>query len=194
MVRTTARLGAALTALGAWLGRIAGWLIVPIIAAVLAAVVGTLLRFGEIVTWGVDLPLFGTHLTITGLVELEWHLFAVMVLLAGSYAIRQNGHVRVDFIYDRLGVRGRAAVDMVGHLVCLIPFSLLVVWLSLDFVDLAYRSGEESDYGGLTDRYLIKAMMPVGFAILAMTAIGEVLRCLARIIDPEQGDSDANAR
>lgn len=194
MVRTTARVGVALTTLGAWLGRVAGWLIVPIIAAVLAAVVGTLLRFGEIVTWGVELPLFGTHLTITGLVEMQWHLFAVMVVLAGSYAINRDGHVRVDFIYDRLGTRGRAAIDMIGHLVCLIPFSVLVVWLSLDFVELAYRSGEESDYGGLTDRYLIKGIMPVGFAILALTAVGEVLRCLAAIIDPGKGGSDADAR
>lgn len=193
MVRTLARAGRALTGLGAWLGRIAGWLIVPIVAAVLAAVVGTYLRFGELVAWGFELPLLGSHLSITGLAELQWHLFAVMVLLGGSYALRWNGHVRVDFIYDRLGPRGRAATDMVGHLVFLIPFSLLVLWLSLSFVDLAYRSGEQSDYGGLTDRYLIKAMVPIGFGILALTALGQVLTALATVLDPSQGDSDSHA-
>jgi TRAP-type mannitol/chloroaromatic compound transport system permease small subunit len=184
------RAGRALTGLGAVLGRLAGWLIVPVVAAVLAAVVGTYLRFGELVAWETDLPLFGTHLSITGLVELQWHLFAVMVLLGGSYALRANGHVRVDIVYDRLRPRTRALVDALGHVVFLIPFALLVAWLSLDFVDLAYRSGEESDYGGLTDRYLIKAMMPIGFVILALTALGQVFTCLAVLLDPARAEGD----
>jgi TRAP-type mannitol/chloroaromatic compound transport system permease small subunit len=194
MIRTIGRVGRSLTAMGAWLGRVAGWLIVPIVVAVLAAVVGTLLRFGELVTWGVELPLLGTHLTITGLVELQWHLFALMVVLAGSYAIRENGHVRVDFVYDRLGPRGRIIVDMIGHLVFLIPFGVLVIWLSLDFVDLAYRSGETSDYGGLTDRYLVKAVVPLGFGVLVLTALGQVLTWLAALLDPSQQDEDAHDR
>jgi len=184
------RTGRALTGLGALLGRLAGWLIVPIVAAVLAAVVGTYLRFGEIVAWETDLPLLGTHLSITGLVELQWHLFAVMVLLGGSYALRANGHVRVDIVYDRLRPRTRALVDIVGHLVFLIPFALLVAWLSLDFVELAYRSGEQSDYGGLTDRYLVKAMVPIGFVILALTALGQVLSGLAVVLDPARVEVD----
>ncbi len=184
MVDALERTGRVLSGLGAVLGRLAGWLIVPIVVAVLAAVVGTYLRFGELVAWETDVPLFGTHLSITGLVELQWHLFAVMVLLGGAYALRANGHVRVDIVYDRLAPRTRALVDAIGHLVFLIPFALLVAWLSLDFVELAYRSGEESDYGGLTDRYLVKAMMPIGFVILALTALGQVLTCLAVVLDP----------
>jgi len=180
------RAGRLLGGLGAILGRLAGWLIVPIVVAVLAAVVGTYLRFGEIVAWEADVPLLGTHLSITGLVELQWHLFAVMMLLGGAYALRANGHVRVDIVYDRLKPRTRALVDAVGHVVFLIPFALLVAWLSLDFVELAYRSGEESDYGGLTDRYLVKAMMPIGFVILALTALGQVCTCLAIVLDPSR--------
>ena len=190
MVDALDRTGRALTGLGALLGRLAGWLIVPIVAAVLAAVVGTYLRFGEIVAWETDLPLLGTHLSITGLVELQWHLFAVMVLLGGSYALRANGHVRVDIVYDRLRPRTRALVDILGHLVFLIPFALLVAWLSLDFVELAYRSGEQSDYGGLTDRYLVKAMVPIGFVILALTALGQVLSGLAVALDPARAEAD----
>ena len=190
MVDALDRTGRALTGLGALLGRLAGWLIVPIVAAVLAAVVGTYLRFGEIVAWETDLPLLGTHLSITGLVELQWHLFAVMVLLGGSYALRANGHVRVDIVYDRLRPRTRALVDILGHLVFLIPFALLVAWLSLDFVELAYRSGEQSDYGGLTDRYLVKAMVPIGFVILALTALGQVLSGLAVALDPTRAEAD----
>ena len=190
MVDALDRTGRALTGLGAVLGRLAGWLIVPIVAAVLAAVVGTYLRFGEIVAWETDLPLLGTHLSITGLVELQWHLFAVMVLLGGSYALRANGHVRVDIAYDRLRPRTRALVDILGHLVFLIPFALLVAWLSLDFVELAYRSGEQSDYGGLTDRYLVKAMVPIGFVILALTALGQVLSGLAVVLDPARAEAD----
>lgn len=190
MVDALDRTGRALAGLGAFLGRLAGWLIVPIVAAVLAAVVGTYLRFGALARWQTELPLFGNELTITGLVELQWHLFTVMVLLGGSYALRANGHVRVDIVYDRLRPRMRALVEMLGHVVFLIPFALLVTWLSLDFVELAYRSGEQSDYGGLIDRYLVKAMVPIGFLILALTALGQVFTCLAVIVDPARAEDD----
>lgn len=194
MVRAIASAGRALTGVGAWLGRLAGWLVVPIVAAVLTAVIGTMLRLSELVAWSATLPLLGDQLTITGVVELQWHLFAVMILFGGAYAIRKNGHVRVDFIYDRLTQRGRALVDTVGHMVFLIPFCLLIAWLSLDFVELAYRSGEESDYGGLTDRYLIKAMVPIGFVMLALSAFGQVLTNIARLIDPAEGEDDTDDR
>ncbi|MGF1527931.1 MAG: TRAP transporter small permease subunit [Candidatus Competibacterales bacterium] len=182
--------GRALVALGAVLGRLAGWLLLPMMLAVLGAVVGSQLRLGELVRWGVDLPLLGTGLTITGLTELQWHLFTVLVMLGGSYALAQNGHVRVDFLYDRLSTKGRYLVDLLGHLLLLLPFCALVAWLAWPFIELAYRSGEQSDYGGLTDRYLIKAVLPVGLAMLFITATGQVLISLGVLLGADSGALD----
>lgn len=170
------RIGHALTTISAWPGRVSSWLVLPIILAVLIAVAGALLRMGDLFGWGFAVPLFGTHLSLIGLTELQWHLFAVMVMLGGAFALAEDRHVRVDFLYARFRGRGKAIVDIVGDLVLLLPFCAIVAWLSLGFVDLAYRSGEQSDYGGLTDRYLIKAILPIGLGLLFAAGLGRIVR------------------
>lgn len=184
--RTLGRLGRA----SAWPGRMASWLILLIVAAVLTAIVASVLRVGEFVRWEADLPLLGQHLSLTGVVELQWHLFAIMVMLGGAYALREDRHVRVDFIYARLSRRGQRVVDLVGDLVLLLPFCALVAWLSVDFVELAYRSGEQSDYGGLTDRWLIKLIMPIGLVVLFLAGLIRVLETLLELIRPQADDPD----
>lgn len=169
------RIGHALMTASAWPGRVSSWLILPIILAVLVAVAGTMMRMGELFGWGFSIPLFGTHLTISGLAELQWHLFAVIVMLGGTYTFAEDRHVRVDFIYAKFGSRGKAMVNIFGDLALLLPFCAIVGWLSLRFVDLAYRSGEQSDYGGLTDRYLVKAILPIGMAFLFAAGLGRVI-------------------
>ncbi|WGF88065.1 TRAP transporter small permease subunit [Marinivivus vitaminiproducens] len=177
------RAGRALLAWCAFPGRVAAWLVLAITAAVLVAVTGNAMRAGTLLAWNTDLPLLGTQLTMTGLFDLQWHLFAVLVILAGPFALAEDRHVRVDLVADRLSERGRAIVDLIGDLLLLLPFSALIVWLSLPFVGFAFKSGEGSDYGGLVDRYLIKAIIPVGFALLFGSALGRILVNVARLLD-----------
>jgi len=169
------RIGYALTTVSAWPGRPASWLVLILIITVLVAVIGSLMRLSEILSWGFPIPLLGNHMTITGLAELQWHLFAVMVMFGGAYALAEDRHVRVDFIYAHLGDRGRAIIDILGDIFLLLPFCAIVFWLSLRFVGLAYRSGELSDYGGLIDRYLIKSVLPLGLALLFAAGLGRVI-------------------
>lgn len=170
------RTGHALMVASAWLGRLSSWLILPITLAVVIGIIGTLMRMGELFSWGISIPLFGNRLTIAGLTELQWHLFAVMVMLGAAYALTEDRHVRVDFIYGKASDRRKAMVDLVGDVVLLLPFCLIVGWLSLGFVGLAYRSGEQSDYEGLIDRYLVKAILPIGLGLLFTAGLGRVLR------------------
>lgn len=176
------RVGHVLINIGAWPGRAAGWLIVPMTAMVLAAVIGSQLKVGQIANWQTDLPVFGTNLTLNGLAELQWHLLAIMVMLGIAYAMAQDRHVRVDLIYGTLSPRAQAAVDLLGDLVFLMPFCIIIGWLSVGFVDFAYRTGEQSDYGGLVDRYMIKAIIPIGLALLGLTGIGRILVNVSRVI------------
>lgn len=169
------RIGHALTTVSAWPGRPGSWLVLILIVTVLVAVIGSLMRLSEILSWGFTIPLLGNHMTITGLAELQWHLFAVMVMFGGAYALAEEKHVRVDFIYAHLGYRGRAIVDILGDVCLLLPFCTIVFWLSLSFVGLAYRSGEQSDYGGLIDRYLVKSVLPLGLALLFAAGLGRVI-------------------
>ncbi|MCG7602261.1 TRAP transporter small permease subunit [Halomonas sp. McH1-25] len=172
--------------LGLFVGRVTSWLVLLVMLAVLTTVTLNALGINEIARWQEDVLLFGNALTINSVTELQWHLFGVLTLLGGTYALHHDTHVRVDLVYQKLTPRGRAIVDILGHLLMLIPFCLLIAWLSQHFVAMSYVSGERSNYGGLTDRYLIKAMLPIGLMFLAIGALGQVLNNLAGLFDPSR--------
>jgi TRAP-type mannitol/chloroaromatic compound transport system permease small subunit len=104
--------------------------------------------------------------------EMEWHLFSVMFLLGISYALSSEDHVRVDFIYDNLNKRKKAIINIFGTIFMLIPFAFLIAYTSFDFVNDAYIMNEISeDPGGLTHRWIIKAMIPASFVILIISSL-----------------------
>jgi len=92
--------------------------------------------------------------------ELEWHFFSIMFLFGISYALNDEAHVRVDFIYDTLSDRKKAMINIIGTIFFLIPFAIFIAYGSYDFVYDAYELNEISeDPGGLTHRWIIKFMM-----------------------------------
>lgn len=112
-----------------------------------------------------------------GMQELEWHLFSVLFLFGISYTLKEDGHVRVDVIYDNLSVKKKAVINILGTIFFLIPFSFLIIHGSIDFVVESYKLEEISgDPGGLTHRYLIKAAIPTAFVLTLFTSIGFVLK------------------
>lgn len=112
-----------------------------------------------------------------GMQELEWHLYATLFLLGISYTLSQDGHVRVDLIYDRLPAKRRAQIDIAGTLFLLIPFCLLITWYGIGFVAESYQLGESSgDPGGLPYRWIIKSMIPLSFLLVLISSIGFMLR------------------
>ena len=114
-----------------------------------------------------------------GMQELEWHLYATVFLLGVSYALRHNGHVRVDLIYERRSPVTRAWIDLLGSLVFLLPFSLLVFYYGLGFVAESYELKEQSgDPGGLPYRWLIKSMIPFAFLAMAISGLGMILHAV----------------
>jgi TRAP-type mannitol/chloroaromatic compound transport system permease small subunit len=188
------RFGQILMKISAWPGLASSWLIFPIMVCVLAAVVGGVMRLSQLATWDQSVWLFGNQLSIIGLVELQWHLLAVMVMLGGSYALHEDRHVRVDMIYAKVSPKWRATIDAIGDLLFLLPFCAIVAWLSLRFVDMSIRSAEKSDYGGLIDRYLIKSILPIGLSLLFLTGLGRVIRNVGFLLSrsPAKQDSPAN--
>ena len=109
--------------------------------------------------------------------ELEWHLFGVMILFGMSYTLKTEGHVRVDFIYNNLSPKKQALINILGTLIFIIPFALFIVYGSYDFVMDSYTTNEISDDpGGLTHRWIIKAMIPLSFIYLVITSIGYIIQ------------------
>ena len=109
--------------------------------------------------------------------EMEWHLFALLFLVGISYSLFKDGHVRVDVIYDQLSKKKQAIINIVGSIVFLIPFSLLIAFGSIDFVIEAFNTHEISgDPGGLTHRWLIKAVVPFSFFLLVFSTVGVIVK------------------
>ncbi|WP_321777559.1 TRAP transporter small permease subunit [Sulfurimonas sp.] len=112
-----------------------------------------------------------------GMQEMEWHLFSVVILLGISYALKEDGHVRVDIIYDNLSPQKQAIINIVGTFIFLIPFALLIGFGSLEFVYEAFASNEISgDPGGLHYRWIMKAFIPFSMLLLVITSIGFIIK------------------
>jgi TRAP-type mannitol/chloroaromatic compound transport system permease small subunit len=108
--------------------------------------------------------------------ELEWHLMAPICLFGMSYALRHGEHVRVDVLFASFSQRAKNFVEFVSSLI-LIAISLIVIWLSLSYVAQSWSIGEGSaNPGGIPARYLLKALIPVGFALMAVQGVGHAIR------------------
>jgi TRAP-type mannitol/chloroaromatic compound transport system permease small subunit len=108
--------------------------------------------------------------------ELEWHLIAPIALIGMSYTLLKGEQVRVDFLYDQMPLALRHVVEIVTGLLTIV-FAVIVVKLSLPFVEQAWRIGEGSpNPGGMPYRFALKALIPIGFALLAIQAVANTLR------------------
>jgi TRAP-type mannitol/chloroaromatic compound transport system permease small subunit len=116
------------------------------------------------------------HASSVGMQEMEWHLFAIIILFGIGFALRHEAHVRVDFVYDRLSLRTKSLINIFGTLMFLVPLALLILFGSFDFVHDAFISHEISeDPGGLSYRWIIKSMIPLAFGFLLFSAVGYIL-------------------
>lgn len=119
--------------------------------------------------------------------ELEWHLFSLVFLLGAAYTFKHDGHVRVDIFYQSrfMNVKRRALVDIFGTVLFLIPFCLLIIISSTDFVANSYAIAEGSpDPGGLPYRFLLKASIPLGFILILVQGVSILVRNILVLAGP----------
>lgn len=109
--------------------------------------------------------------------ELQWHLYSVGFLLGLSYAYQADSHIRVDLLHERLQPRTQAWIELYGILLFLLPFIALVLIYAMPFVASSFALNEVSPSpGGLPLRWLIKAALPVGFALLLLAVLSRLIR------------------
>jgi TRAP-type mannitol/chloroaromatic compound transport system permease small subunit len=116
-----------------------------------------------------------------GWLELQWYMFAILVMFGASYTFKRNEHVRVEILYLMLSERGQLWLDLIGTLCFLIPACLLLSWLSWPFFMQAYAVGEASSNAGGLLRWPIKLVVPVGFVMLALQGVSEVIKRIAAL-------------
>jgi TRAP-type mannitol/chloroaromatic compound transport system permease small subunit len=113
--------------------------------------------------------------------ELEWHLLVPVVLFGMSYTLKHGEHVRSDILYFRFTPTTRAWIDFVSALL-VIAISLLIIWFSLHYVQQSFVIDEKSpDPGGLPHRWLLKGLMPIGFALLTLQGVACALAALEHL-------------
>src|SRR6202140_5328241 len=113
--------------------------------------------------------------------ELQWYMFAVLVMIGASYTFKRNEHVRVEIFYLFLSERGQLWLDLIGTLFFLIPSCLLLSYLSWPFFMQAYSVGEISGNAGGLVRWPIKIVVPVGFVMLTLQGVSEVIKRIAAL-------------
>ena len=123
-----------------------------------------------------------------GWLEVQWYMFAGMVLLGGPYALKMNEHVRVDLFYGMASERVRLWIDIVGGVLFLMPICLILIYFTWPwFVDSWEISEQSSNAGGLI-RWPVKLLLPVGFALMALQGFSEIVKRIAaleHVIDAE---------
>ena len=104
--------------------------------------------------------------------ELEWHIFAIIFLLAAGYTLKIDEHVRVDVLFTRFSLKKKAWINLLGSVFFLIPFCIIIILSTENFISVSFRVKEVSpDAGGLPARYILKAFIPVSFFFLLLQGI-----------------------
>jgi TRAP-type mannitol/chloroaromatic compound transport system permease small subunit len=112
---------------------------------------------------------------------LSRYLFAAIVMLGAAHLLRTNGHIRVDLLYLRLHERQRMMLDLFGLVFFVIPFSIMMVLYAWPWFVEAWLIGETSANAGGLIRWPVKILMPIGFGLLILQAISEIIKRVAAL-------------
>ena len=147
----------------------------------LGAIANWLVLFACLVSAGNAMVRYAFDASSNAWLEVQWYMFAAMVMLGAAYTLKRNEHVRVDIIYLRLSERGQLWIDLLGGAIFLVPICGLLVWLSWPFFITSFAGDEMSSNAGGLLRWPVKLMMPAGFALLALQGISEIIKRAAAL-------------
>lgn len=147
----------------AWIGRGVSWLI---LVAVLVSAGNAVVRKSF-------------DMSSNAWLELQWYLFGAVFMLAAAWALQKNEHVRIDVVSSRLSQRTRLRIDLICHLLFLMPFVTLMVWLSWPFFWRSWTTGEQSMNAGGLIMWPAKILILLGFVVLVFQGISEIIKSIA---------------
>ena len=145
----------------------------------LGFVTNLLVLLAVIVSAGNAMSRYAFNLSSNAWLEVQWYMFAVIVMFGAAYTLKRNEHVRVDLFYMTLSRRGQLWVDILGTLIFLLPTCVILAWLSWPFFMQSFLVDEHSSNAGGLLRWPIKLVLPVGFALVALQGISELIKRVA---------------
>jgi TRAP-type mannitol/chloroaromatic compound transport system permease small subunit len=142
---------------------------------------------GRTVSWLVLAMVLMTFLVVTlrYLFDLGWialqesisYLHSLVFLIGAAYTLKQNKHVRVDIFYDQLGIKGKAWIDLIGHLLILMPVMIFIIWISWPYIYESWKVMEGSrEAGGLPGVYLLKSLIIVMSGLLVLQGVALIIK------------------
>ena len=162
-----------------WLGKRLAWLI---LAAVVVSAVNATVR-----------KIFDT--SSNSWLELQWVLFSVVFLLCSPWTLLDNEHIRIDIVNGMLPRWLRSTIDLIGHTFFLLPLTIIMVWTGLPFFYESFSINEQSGNAGGLPQWPSKALVMIGFAMLFVQGISELVKRLAvmrdMIPDPHEGQKSS---
>ena len=142
-------------------GRLGSWLAIPLISIIIFDIITR--RFFV--------------LGSTKLQEMEWHLHTSLFLLVLGYAYLKDAHVRIEIVREKYSVKVKAVLETLGIMMFLIPYTLLVIYFGIDFVQRSFNMNEVSSaLTGLSHRWIIKSFIPIGMFLLFLAGVSLLLK------------------
>jgi TRAP-type mannitol/chloroaromatic compound transport system permease small subunit len=120
--------------------------------------------------------------------EIQWYMFGALVLLGASYTLKRNEHVRVDIVYSNVSTRRQITIDIFGGIFFLLPATLIMAYLSWPIFYNSWALGEVSTNAGGLLRWPIKIFLPIGFALLSLQGISELIKRIAMLTGHMKAD------
>lgn len=171
-MRYLAAIGGAVDRLNALVGRASVWLL---LAAVLLSAGNAIVR-----------KLFA--MSSNAMLEAQWYLIGTMVMLAAPWVLQQNAHVRIEILSARMNRKTRTAIELLGHVLMLLPFAGIMLWLSFPYFARSFRQGEQSLNAGGLAVWPMRGIVVLGFGLLTLQALAAIVRVI-REGAPENGDA-----
>ena len=129
-----------------------------------------------VISAGNALMRYGFSLSSNAWLEIQWYLFAGIVMLGAAHTLRVNEHVRVDVFYAHYGERARLWLDLAGGCLFLLPMAVIIGWLSWPLFVSSWQIGEVSGNAGGLLRWPVKILIPIGFLLLALQGVSEIIK------------------
>ena len=120
--------------------------------------------------------------------EIQWYMFAALVMLGTSYTLKKNEHVRVDIVYANVSTRAQIGIDIFGFILFMLPATVIMAYLSWPVFHNSWAQGEISSNAGGLLRWPVKIFLPLGFALLTLQGVSELIKRIAMLTGHMKAD------
>jgi len=149
-------------------------------------------RFGQVADWlvlfaclisaGNAMSRYAFSLSSNAWLEVQWYMFAGMVMLGARHTLKVNEHVRVDLLFSSVSERTRIWIDILGIIFFLFPICIILIYFTWPWFVESWQIEEMSSNAGGLIRWPVKLVLPVGFALMVLQGVSELIKGVEALI------------